>query len=148
MTARTLLCALIAAGVGASAAHAWSVQAPREPLPGQGVICSMAILNAMAEVGRRCFPGQNPEFQAELARATALIDDYVLRNSDWTPADLERFKREQAHVGDTEAFPSLCHDRDVVGMYRQMAASDLAQTRADTDRMLARPGRPTWGDCL
>lgn len=106
----------------------------------------MGILNAMAEVGRRCFPGENPELQAELARATARIDEYVLRNSNATPADLQSFKRDQSQVGgDAEA---LCSDPEIAGMYRQMAASDLAQARADLDRLLARPGTPTWGDCL
>jgi hypothetical protein len=117
----------------------------REAPPGEGVICSLGIYNAIAEVGRRCFAGRDPEFQAELGRAVARIDEYVLANSEWTADDLARFKRDQSRVGEPEA--TVCTD-EMKGYYSYSASRGAEEIRTATDRLLERPGPPTWGDCL
>ena len=105
----------------------------------------MAIINAIAEVGRTCFPGRDPEYQAELGRSVARIDEYVLRNSTMTAADVTRFKRDQSLLGAPAS--ELCHG-DYPPMYEEAVARGTAVLRSETDRMLARPGQPTFGDCL
>src|SRR4051812_43074828 len=66
---------------------------------GEGVICMMGLVNAAAEVGRRCNPGQNAEFQVELERTVVRIDQYVLQNSKTSREQISEFKRKQARVG-------------------------------------------------
>lgn len=80
----------------------------RKPPPGEGVLCSWAILAAIAEIGRKCHAGENPALQAEMDVAIARIDAYVLEHSDpaYTQADVEKFKRFQGHK-DTPA-ASMC----------------------------------------
>ncbi|WP_166038070.1 hypothetical protein [Sphingosinicella sp. YJ22] len=144
-----MLATCLAMSTTTGAALAYGIRQPAEPsatIPaGTGVICIMAIFNAVAEVGRRCFPGQDPEFQAELGRAVDQIDQYVLRNSAATPADLERFKQEQANVGEPSA--AVCRS-EVIGMYRNLARRGTASLRSETEALVARPGPPEWGDCL
>jgi hypothetical protein len=116
----------------------------RESAPGEGVICALAITIAVAEIGRRCFPGQDAAVQAELARTEARIEDYVLRNAPANRAALDRFRRDQLGSGVGTPF---C-EGDAAGMYRAIAGEGVARIRAGADRLLARQGRPTWGDCL
>jgi len=120
----------------------------RKPLPGQGVLCSWAIMAAVAEIGRKCHAGENPELQAELDGAVARIDAYVLANSDpaMTPAAVEEFKRFQGHT-DTPA-ATLCVPGDGETMYQRLAQVGPDVIRTTTDDILERPGNPTWGDCL
>jgi len=97
MTVRQAASALLACALSvAGAAREPAAEAPPDPAAerpaGEGVLCMMAIANAMAEVGRRCRPGEDPEFQAELARSIARFDDYVQRNAPATPADLAAFR--------------------------------------------------------
>ncbi|HEV7660936.1 MAG TPA: hypothetical protein VGO55_13940 [Allosphingosinicella sp.] len=82
--------------------------------------------------------------QADLARTEARIEDYVLRNAPTNRAALDRFRRDQLGSG---AEASFC-EGDAAGMYRVVAGQGVARMRADTDRLLARQGPPTWGDCL
>ena len=152
MTKRSgfMLAACLTMSTTTGAALAYGIHRPTEPPPATiaastGVICMMAIFNAVAEVGRQCFSGQDPEFQAELRRTVDQIDQYVLRNSPATPADLERFKREQANIGEPQA--AVCQP-EMIGMYRDMANLGAARLRSEADALLARPGPPEWGDCL
>jgi hypothetical protein len=112
---------------------------------GEGVFCSMAILNTMTEVGKRCLPGEDAAFQTELARAVAQIDAYVLRNSALGADGIVRFKREQSYLGAPEA--SLC-EGELPAVYRRFAESGAERLRAETRQLLARNGAPTWGDCF
>jgi hypothetical protein len=115
-----------------------------EPPPGEGVMCALAIYGVVDQVGRRCFPGQDAPMQAEIGRAVAKLDGYVLANG-WTAKDLARFKRDQTWVD--EPNDKLCKG-DPADLYRGMAAADLAELRAGVDAQVSRPGKPTWGDCL
>jgi hypothetical protein len=113
--------------------------------PGTGVLCMWALVNAAAEVGRRCRGGQNPTFQAELDHSVSRFDEFVQHNSDATPEQLAQFKNEQGMSGATEA--TLCRGDPVI-LYERMAAAGSETLRSEVDRVLARPGPPTWGDCL
>jgi hypothetical protein len=112
---------------------------------GEGVICGLAIYHTMAEVGRQCMVGKYPEFQGELLRATAQFDAFVLQNSAISVADLDKFKRDQARVGSPRA--AVCQE-DLMGIYETMAKRGAEALRVETSTALARPGTPTWGDCL
>ena len=118
-------------------------QAHREPPPGEGVLCAWVFVNAAAEVGRHCRPGQNPALQAELDREVARFDAYALRNG-LTPDQVAGFKREQGLSGTSET--ELCSS-DGLGLYDHFVAQGPAVLRAGVDRLLARDGRPSWGDC-
>ena len=107
-------------------------------------MCALAIYGVADQVGRRCFPGQDAAMQAEIGRTVAKLDGYVLANG-WTAKDLARFKHEQTWVDATH--DKLCKG-DTVGIYRAIAAGDPAALRASNDALVARPGKPTWGDCL
>lgn len=150
-----LIAALLAAGCGraetAPTGDGDRVSLAARPAParerpaGEGVICALGIFSAMKEVGGRCFPGQDSDFQAELGRAVARLDEYVLTNSEWTAADLETFKKDQSEVG--APVSQLCRE-DLTVMYRHMAEGGPAPLKSGTDELVARPGKPSWGDCL
>ena len=105
----------------------------------------MALVNGAAEVGRRCFAGQDGTLQVALADGATQIDEFVLRNSEWTPAELERFKQEEA-LGDWPE-EELCRG-DPLTLYEYFRATGAEPLRAQIAQVLARPGPPTWGDCL
>lgn len=118
---------------------------PSESPPGVGVICALGIYNAIAEVGRQCFADQDTEFKFGLAQALVRLDDYVLRNSKFTADDLARFKREQSGVGRPK---ELVCTEEMIGMYRATMNAGSDKLRGHIDALVARPGKPTWGDCL
>jgi len=109
------------------------------------MICALGIYNAVAEVGKRCFPAQDADFKAKLTQSLAKLDTYVLQNSQFTAADLPRFKQEQSGVG--RAKDLVCTD-DMMGMYRAAVSAGAEKLTKHVDALVARPGKPTWGDCL
>lgn len=119
--------------------------ARRDSPPGEGVICAAGLYAAAAEVGRRCLAAPDPAVQAELDAAVARFDHYILADPDWDQAALDRFKREQALVGTPTA--ELCAS-DAVMVYRALAEAGAESLRISSQQLVARPGRPTWGDCL
>jgi hypothetical protein len=131
-------------GGGAGNGLARTPPPTRQEAPGEGVLCGLAIAEMVAETGRRCFPGQDAAVQAELARSEARIEDYVLRNSRIDRAALDRFRRHQLR---SVGRPSFCRG-DVAGIYRSAVGEGVARLRAGTDILLARPGPPSWGDCI
>ena len=118
---------------------------PTDPRPGEGVLCVWAFVAVAAEAGRRCRPGRDPEFQLELAHAMSRFEEYVRRNSDHTRAEIEQFERDQGMGGATDA--ALCRP-EVAGVYDVMAARGKETLRTQVNQTLARPGQPTWGDCI
>lgn len=129
-----------------AAAPVW--QDRLEAPPGEGVICAVALFGAIEEIGRRCYPDRLPEFQAELRQSLARLDAYVLANSDMTAEDLARFKADQsgADVPDAE----LCSS-EFGSIYTDpapAATTDAMEFSAYVDRLVARPGEPTWGTCV
>jgi hypothetical protein len=119
---------------------------PTEQPPGEGVLCAMVFVDVAAEVGRRCFPGQNPVFQARVESAEAKFDAYVLKNGPATPELLAKFKREQAGIG--AATFDCKDDGDLVQTYRHYLAADSGLLTTQVEKLLARPGKPTFGDCV
>jgi hypothetical protein len=137
---------IIAIGSGSLAASQGKVISGKyEPAPGEGVICAMGIYNALAEYGRRCSPPPNPEFQAELERSTIRIDQFVLANSKISLDEIAKFKLKQSRVGAPDA--SICR-MDIGNMYQIASKVGAKDLRDGMDKLLARPGEPTWGDCL
>lgn len=122
-----------------------AVAQPSSEKPGEGVICAWAIMTTMAEVGDRCFPGEDPDYQRELHSAVSRLDAYVAKNSKRTPAEIQAFKRQQAHVG--APVEAICHG-DVVEMYRALHKRGAPSVRAIVDQVAAHDGEPTWGTCL
>src|SRR5688572_6141947 len=110
---------------------------PYQPAPGEGVICAMAMHNLAAEVGRRCFAGRDPAFQADMEEIVARIDAYVLANSDWTEADIASFKRAQSKFGQPEERICSAELRD----YYERWLRHGPEVKASVDTLLARPGK-------
>jgi hypothetical protein len=119
---------------------------PRLSPPGEGVLCMMVFVDVAAEVGRRCFPGQNLPFQTRVESAEAKFDAYVLKNGPATPAQLAAFKKDQARIG-SPAFECNAGG-DLVQTYKNFLAVDPNFLTTEVDKLLARPGRPTFGDCV
>jgi hypothetical protein len=140
------MAALVAAAPrGAESDAELIARAAREPPPGEGAICALALFAAAAEVGRRCFPDERPALQAELDRASARLDAFVLANSRTSRAELDELKRKQALVGAPQA--ELCAS-DAMMIYRAFAAQGADALKADSEKLVTRPGPATWGDCL
>src|SRR5262245_625994 len=115
-----------------------------EPPPGEGVLCMMVFVDVAAETGRRCYAGQNPEFQARVESAEAKFDAYFLKNTPATPEQLAEFKHRQAGVGEAKF---ECKDGDTIWNYEHFLAADPQRLTTDVDKFLSRPGKPTFGDC-
>ena len=120
----------------------------RTPPPGEGVLCAWAIYAAIATVGQKCHPGEDPEFQSALGRTIARFDAYVLANStpSATPAWIDAFKRQQGSQDTPTA--ALCANKDAENMYQALLKAGANEIRKSTDELLARPGNPEWGTCL
>ncbi len=113
--------------------------------PGEGVLCAAAIFGLMAEVGRRCFPDKDRAFQTELARSVEKLDEFMLRDPDWTAAKLATFKASPTRPSvDTTR---LCQG-DAIQMFDAIAAQGASALRVSIDKSVSRPGKPSWGDCL
>jgi hypothetical protein len=151
MTRGALIAAVVFASVSnAGAQDALAREAPpppaaRVPPPGEGVICALAIYTLVNEVGGQCFPGGNPEFQAEVGRSVSKLDAFVLRNSDMTRAALAKFKADQGQVGAPKE--RLCKG-DAITLYRALESGGAQRLRSSVDDAVARPGKPTWGTCF
>ena len=135
LLARVLLCTCGLLSVAAAS--------PQQPPPGEGVLCTMALVEVSAEAGRRCHAGQHPEFQAMLERSEVKLDAYFTRNGPATPQQLAHFKRQQAGIGEPD-FKCLPADE----IYLVMLKNAPGSFERDIDELLSRPGKPTFGDCL
>jgi hypothetical protein len=62
-----------------------------------------------------------------------------------TAEQIAKFKRDQASVGLLD--PKMCHG-DALSIYQGFSELRSADLEAQTDKLLARAGTPTWGDCL
>jgi len=138
---KIVLAAAMASVLASSAARAEQRQRP----PCEGVICSWALYAIVDHVGRECFRGRDPEFQAEVARHVARFDAYVVANSDATVEDAREFRRQQ---GEHAAAPGRLCSGDPVMMYELFRQQGATERTKNVDDMLARPGPPTWGTCL
>ena len=114
----------------------------RVPRPSVSVICLYSIVASLAEAGRECRTGQHPEMQAELERAERRLDEHILANSEFTPAQIERFKAGQRRPANQD----ICQ---MVGPpYDGFAAVGPERFRSDLDWILANRRSIDEGDCL
>lgn len=116
-----------------------------EPPAGEGIYCAWALYGFASEVGSRCFPGQDQDFQANLRQSVARLETFVRQNSRVTEEEIATFRKDQARVGGPEAL--LCHG-DGPAMYKGLLEQGGARISASVDKLVSRPGKPTWGDCL
>jgi hypothetical protein len=137
--------ALLAASAQAGPASETALSRPAVREPAMGTICAVALYTVVQEVGKRCFPGEDSEFQTQVARSVARLDAFVLANSDIGQAGLEQLKREQSLVGAPRA--EVCSETPV-GIYRAFAREGSESLRAETEMLTARPRPAVWGDCL
>lgn len=117
----------------------------REPPPGEGIFCALAIYSYVDQVAAACRPTEAPELRAALRESVARLKTYVLANGGGTEAEVEQFLRDQGGVG--AAKERLCTG-DPLMMYEAIKRSGPAQLRSGIGTMVARPGKPTWGTCL
>lgn len=107
-------------------------------------MCALGIYSFLEEMGARCVAAPDPAVQAGLHAAVADLDHFVLANG-WTPADLARFKDEQARIGHSKQDVCLA---EWLPAYEKLRAVDMDKLRSTVQALVARPGKPTWGDCL
>ncbi len=139
MIARPLLAAMVGASVAA--------QPPSEALVADttGTICAVAIFHAMDEIGRRCFPGEDPAVQAALGAAAGRLDAHVVAKGAMSREENVAFGRQMSSRDEPTA--QLCSG-DGPSMYRQVRSYGAEAIAAETDRLIARSEMPEWGSCL
>lgn len=133
-----------AANAAASAVAEKGSENSPHPVPRRGLICLAAIHHAMAEVGKRCLPGKNPAFQANLEAMIPRIDRRILQDPRFTPDILDRLMRQQNGSELTDA--QFCGS-DALELYTQMMARS-GEMHNEIEWTLARPGPAEWGACL
>jgi hypothetical protein len=112
--------------------------------PGEGVLCYWAIAAAAQQVGSRC-PGQAElPLQSALDESVAALEAYVAANG-MSPAEIVAFKHGQGMDGRLNA--ELCSG-DTLQLYSEMSKGGPEAVRKATRDLTARPGKPSWGDCL
>ncbi len=110
-----------------------------------GPICWAAIVEAVSQVGKRCFDGEHPEVIAELDRSRALLGERF-KESGWSQEYLDGFRQQ---MGETEkSTEALCSNADATQFYLAFANSGPAHISLQTEEMLGRNGLPEWGACL
>jgi hypothetical protein len=134
----------LAMGALISATTAAAAQPPHDK-PGEGVLCLLGLASIASEIGRRC-PGKNdPAFQAAVDQSVAMLDRYVATNGHFTSAEIAKFKKEQARAGGPLA--EVC-EREAFSIYDGLHKLGPAAILEDARETVARPGVPTWDDCL
>ncbi len=118
---------------------------PPEPPPGSGVLCLGGFIYFAEKSGNMCRAGQDPEFQQHLARLSDRFDDYIVRNTGGDPTILARFKTGQNL--DSEDRSYIC-EGDVAQIYDRFKAAPAAELDKAVDKLLARDGPPSFGDCV
>jgi hypothetical protein len=73
------------------------------------------------------------------------MDQYVLANGHIGAEGIAKFKSQQGGVGQSAA--ELCTG-DKTQLYDDLHAQGSATVRGGVQKAVARPGMPTWGDCL
>lgn len=138
----------IATAVATSASVASNGLAPANPTgpkPGEGVLCLWALTSVASEVGKHCPGKSDPSFQADLDGSVALMDQYVSANTHIGTEGIAKFKSQQGGVGESPA--ELC-TADKTRLYDSLRAQGAAAIQESVQKVVARPGTPTWGDCF
>lgn len=108
-------------------------------------MCIWGITAAIVEVGKYCPVSADPAFQAALVESVAVMDRYVAVNGGLDEAGITAFKRHHAGMGADPAF--LCTP-DMMRMWEDSRARGAAALHKEVAKAVARPGKPTFGDCL
>lgn len=119
---------------------------PEDKDPAVGTVCLWAIYNVIDQVGKRCHKGEDAALQAFVAQGAARLDQVLRDKGGMTEEQLARFKREQTGTDVPDA--EFCKPNGADGFYKPAREQKLEAMRRDLDKVLARPGKPTWGDCL
>ena len=118
---------------------------PPEESPERGVLCLGTFIYFAEKNGKICRAGQDNEFQERLARLSSKFDAYIIRNTDGNPDTLSKFKASQNL--DSEDRSYIC-EGDVAKSYENFKAIPAADLDESVDKLLARDGRPSFGDCV
>jgi len=132
---------IIAVGLVTTTARA----EPPQPIPGEGILCALALYSVANEVARVCRPSDPPQLGVELGHAVDRLTEYITTNGGGTPAEVEEFKRQQGGVG--RAADVLCKG-DALMIYEGIRHMSPDALRLSVDSAVARPGKPTWGVCI
>ena len=114
--------------------------------PGRGVLCLGTILYWAKEIGERCYPGDDPAYQARLQTYAERFDSYIVRNVDGGAEALAQFKASQGLGQGTEK--QVCEAAEDYDFYSHMRHVNDDEMKAGIDALLARDGPPSFGDCL
>ena len=99
----------------------------------------------MAEIGRRCYPGEDAAVQAALGAAVERLDAHVVARGAMTLEENVAFGRQMSSRDEPTA--QLCSG-DGLSMYQHFRSYGAEAIAAETDRLIARPEMPEWGSCL
>jgi hypothetical protein len=141
----SLLCRLskpVLLGCGAIALL--SSAPPQEPA-GRGVLCLGTFIFVVEKVGVECRVGQDREFQARVANYARRFDDYIIRNTGGDPAVLAKFKDGQNLNSKDRDY--ICGG-DAAEAYDHFKAGKSQELQKAVDKLLARDGPPSFGDCV
>lgn len=75
----------------------------------------------------------------------AKLEAYVAASGHMTADEIAKFEADQGGVGAPEA--ELCHG-ELRQSFDEGMPLDPTAWRDTVDKAVARPGIPTWGDCL
>lgn len=114
------------------------------------VLCMWSLYVAAQELGRRCFAGQDPDFQAELARSIARTEDFIVKNSSspTTLADLQARKASEAAGAADDLRPEKLCKSEWPQLYTNFKSAGAAGLRAGTDELLSVPREPVINPCI
>lgn len=118
---------------------------PRED-PGVGTVCLWAMYNVIDQVGKRCHPGEEAVFQTFIADGAKRLDRVMIEKGGMSEADLGAFKRQQ--TGTDMPDREFCKPDGPAGFYKAVRGKELDDMRRDLETVLARRGKPGWGDCV
>lgn len=133
---RTALALLLALSAGAAPA--------RQQQDGKtGVLCTLAILATIDEVGRQCFQGQDRAFQADARDNLNRLSRHVLSRTTMTPAEMTMMLDRVS--GRKQPDRKICEEgAEMYTHFRDRGG----QLRGWVDEAIARPGTPGWEPCF
>lgn len=115
---------------------------------GVGVLCMGTFVYIADLQGKACYPGQDSEYQTWLDSNAQKFDAYLIRNFPDGETTLNKFKESQgAFSADNKRLCDLedAPDSDIYMHIRDLDHDEIGNT---IDAMLAKDGKPTWGDCV
>jgi hypothetical protein len=121
---------------------------PQNTEPGEGVICAWAIVATVVEMGQRCAPDRHPETQMAFRESLQRFRSYAAENqagSEIEGFDIDSLQAQLVDPGTPDAM--LCGP-DAMQFFEAMISQSPEDIRAMTDRLVERPGPPSWGTCL